>query len=90
MKLKNSSPYDALLYLVFRQRLLVTAAVGLLVTSHYLGSLVAAMANLTTYKLYVTHSEANDAAAFAMKFVFAGYLAFFIGLGLYSGPQLVS
>ena len=53
------------------------------------GSLVAAMANLITYKLYATHSQANDTVAFTIKFVLAGYVVFIIAMGLYFGIYLV-
>ncbi len=49
------------------------------------GSLMAAMANLITYRLYVTHCEDSGwgGAGFVLRFVLAGYLMFFAGIGLY-------
>jgi len=53
------------------------------------GSLMAALANLITYRLYLAHSEDNDTAAFTLRFVIAGYLAFLIGFGIYFGVTLL-
>ncbi len=53
------------------------------------GSLVAAMANLITYKLYAAHRNGNRTAAFTLKFILAGYVAFFIGLGLFFGLKSI-
>ena len=53
------------------------------------GSLMAALANLITYRLYVTQSRDGDKAAFTLHFVIAGYLAFFIGFGIYFGLNLL-
>ncbi len=54
------------------------------------GSLVAAMANLITYKLYAAHRNGNHAAAFMLKFILAGYIAFLLGLGLFFGLKSIS
>ena len=43
------------------------------------GSLVAALANLITYRLYVTYGEKKHVASFTRKFVIAGYVAFMAG-----------
>ncbi|BDY12132.1 hypothetical protein HCR_04440 [Hydrogenimonas cancrithermarum] len=43
------------------------------------GSLVAALANLITYKLYVAYGDRQRVGIFAKKFVVAGYVAFFVG-----------
>ncbi|MCD6496830.1 MAG: hypothetical protein J7M25_00805 [Deltaproteobacteria bacterium] len=51
------------------------------------GSLFGSLANLIAYKIYVTHEDVEHsetfAARFTAKFLIAGYLAFFIGIGLY-------
>ncbi len=47
------------------------------------GSLVGSLANLIAYRIYVTHKSADNKALFAFKFMALGYVAFFIGLGLY-------
>jgi len=47
------------------------------------GSLVGSLANLIAYKLYIRHESTNNTASFTIKFMALGYVAFFIGLGLY-------
>jgi len=47
------------------------------------GSLFGSLANLIAYKLYVSDVRSNDAAAFTVKFLFIGYLAFFLAVALY-------
>ncbi len=48
------------------------------------GSLVASMANLIAYKLYVNHiSTRKKLVAFTFKFMALGYIAFLLGVGLY-------
>ncbi len=49
------------------------------------GSLVGSLANLIAYRLYTSHESTNNSAVFTIKFIFLGYLAFFIGIGLYFG-----
>ena len=47
------------------------------------GSLLASLANLIAYKLYITHEGANNTAMFTAKFLAIGYMALFISIGLY-------
>jgi len=47
------------------------------------GSLFGSMANLIAYKFYVTHENTNNTAFFTLSFLVAGYVAFFLGIGLY-------
>jgi len=47
------------------------------------GSLVAAMANLITYRIYMTYGESEKRISFMLYFIGAGYLAFFAGLTIY-------
>ena len=47
------------------------------------GSLLASLANLIAYKLYITHEGANNIAMFTAKFLAIGYMALFISIGLY-------
>ncbi len=47
------------------------------------GSLVGSVANLIAYKLYLSHLENHDALRFTLRFLTAGYVAFFLGVGLY-------
>ncbi len=47
------------------------------------GSLVAALANLITYKIYVSYGDGKHTGRFVFKFVVAGYLAFAIGTALF-------
>ena len=47
------------------------------------GSLVAALANLITYKLFVTYGDKNRVGAFTVKFVTASYAVFVVGVLLY-------
>ena len=52
------------------------------------GSLVAAMANLIAYRLYLRGTDNKAAGRFALEFVVAGYGIFFLGhAGFYGlGP----
>jgi len=48
------------------------------------GSLVASMANLIAYKLYINHLSVKDKLfSFTLKFIVFGYVAFFLGLSLF-------
>ena len=47
------------------------------------GSLIAALANLITYKLYISYGDQNRAGIFTFKFLFAGYISFFIATVIY-------
>ena len=47
------------------------------------GSLFGSLANLIAYKIYVADEHTNDTAAFTLKFLILGYMAFFIAIGLY-------
>ena len=47
------------------------------------GSLVAAMANLITFRLYVAQADDVRAGAFLLRFVLAGFLALLCGAGLF-------
>ena len=47
------------------------------------GSLVAALANLITYKIYISYGDGKHTGRFVAKFIFAGYLAFAIGFALF-------
>jgi len=47
------------------------------------GSLFGSLANLIAYRLYVTHEDSNNTAAFTAKFLIMGYMALFISVGLY-------
>ncbi|NOY59099.1 MAG: hypothetical protein GXO75_09220 [Calditrichaeota bacterium] len=47
------------------------------------GSLMGSLANLIAYRLYIKHESTNNMASFTIKFMVLGYIAFFIGLGLY-------
>ena len=47
------------------------------------GSLIGSFANLIAYKLYINSSKTNNTVSFTTKFLLFGYLAFFIGVGLY-------
>ncbi len=47
------------------------------------GSLVGSLANLIAYKLYTADENTKNLAGFTTKFIVFGYLAFFIGIGLY-------
>lgn len=47
------------------------------------GSLVAALANLITYKIYIAYGDNKHTGKFIFKFIFAGYLAFAIGFLLF-------
>ncbi len=48
------------------------------------GSLFGSLANLIAYRLYVNHDSTRDPAAFTLRFLVIGYVAFFVCLGLYS------
>ncbi|WP_457749997.1 SLC13 family permease [Sulfurimonas sp.] len=47
------------------------------------GSLVAALANLITYKIYIAYGDKKQTKRFVAKFIFAGYLAFALGFALF-------
>ncbi len=47
------------------------------------GSLVASLANLIAYRLYLSYSEENDLGRFTRRFLAMGYLSFFIGAALF-------
>ncbi len=47
------------------------------------GSLIGSLANLIAYRLYITDTTTDNPVAFAARFTFLGYLAFFAALGLY-------
>ncbi len=47
------------------------------------GSLFGSLANLIAYKIYLTHEGTNNTAAFTLKFLLTGYVAFFLSIGLY-------
>ncbi len=48
------------------------------------GSLVASLANLITYKIYVTYAKKENVSGhFVLKFIAAGYLAFAVGFALF-------
>ncbi len=47
------------------------------------GSLFGSLANLIAYKLYVSDNDTNDTVIFTAKFLFIGYLAFFLAVALY-------
>lgn len=49
------------------------------------GSLVGSLANLIAYKLYIAHGNTNNPVLFTTKFLILGYVAFFVGIGLYFG-----
>lgn len=51
------------------------------------GSLVGSLANLIAYKLYLTHKSTSNPVSFTAKFLIIGYVAFFIGIGLYFGVE---
>ena len=54
------------------------------------GSLVGSLANLIAYKFYISQENTNNqVASFTIKFVILGYIAFFIGIGLYFGMQKI-
>jgi len=48
------------------------------------GSLVAALANLITYKLFVTHGPRNGLGRFVLLFVVAGYVTLLAGVALHT------
>ncbi len=47
------------------------------------GSLFGSLANLIAYKIYVTSEHSENTASFTAKFLFMGYVAFFISIALY-------
>ena len=47
------------------------------------GSLVGSLANLIAYKFFAARRSGKSQARFAAKFLLLGYIAFFIGIGLY-------
>jgi len=47
------------------------------------GSLVAAMANLIAYKLFLTHGGRKEAGRFVLKFIVAGYVTLLAGTALH-------
>ncbi len=47
------------------------------------GSLLGSLANLIAYRFYVVHDTTDNPVLFAMKFLFMGYIFFFLALGLY-------
>jgi Na+/H+ antiporter NhaD/arsenite permease-like protein len=47
------------------------------------GSLMGSLANLIAYRFYTTHSSTSSPVRFTIKFMLFGYVAFFIGVGLY-------
>ncbi|WP_457573679.1 SLC13 family permease [Desulfolithobacter sp.] len=47
------------------------------------GSLVGSLANLIAWRLYTNHGSTGQPFRFTLQFLGLGYLAFFLGLGLY-------
>jgi len=47
------------------------------------GSLVGSLANLIAYRIYIVNNRGGGAGVFTIRFFAFGYLAFFIGVGLY-------
>ncbi len=47
------------------------------------GCLYGSFANLIAYRLYITHENTRHPAAFTIKFLALGYLAFFCAIGLF-------
>ncbi len=47
------------------------------------GSLFGSLANLIAYKIYLSEDKNSNNISFTLKFLFWGYLAFFLGLGWY-------
>jgi len=47
------------------------------------GSIVAALANLITYKIYLSYNNAKNTKSFLWQFIFFGYLIFLFGYILY-------
>ncbi|VAW39945.1 hypothetical protein MNBD_DELTA04-315 [hydrothermal vent metagenome] len=47
------------------------------------GSLIGSLANVIAYKLYQSHDDTKNYAAFTVKFLIYGYIAFFIGIWMY-------
>ena len=48
------------------------------------GNLIAALANLITYKIYVSYDDGKHTGRFIFKFVAAGYIAFILGSVLFA------
>ncbi len=48
------------------------------------GSLVASLATVIAYRLYLADEQTDDAGAFTVKLLLCGYAAFFMGVGLYA------
>ncbi len=47
------------------------------------GNIIASFANVIAYKMYVGYADRREIAGFSVKFVCAGYVMFFLGIGLY-------
>lgn len=47
------------------------------------GSIVAALANLITYKIYLSYNSGKNIKSFLVQFIFFGYLTFIVGYILY-------
>jgi Na+/H+ antiporter NhaD/arsenite permease-like protein len=47
------------------------------------GTLIAALANLITYKIYLSYNGTKNIKSFILQFIFYGYIVFFIGIALY-------
>jgi len=47
------------------------------------GSIIAALANLITYKMYISYNNTKNVKSFLWQFIFFGYLAFLFGYLLY-------
>ena len=47
------------------------------------GSIIAAMANLITYKIYISHNDSKNTKSFILQFTAYGYAAFIVGYILY-------
>ncbi|NOY88211.1 MAG: hypothetical protein GXO93_02320 [FCB group bacterium] len=47
------------------------------------GSLVGSLANFIAYKIYITNKDTDNSFHFTLLFLLFGYVAFFIGIGLY-------
>ncbi len=47
------------------------------------GSLFGSLANLIAYKIYLTHEGKSNITRFTAKFLFMGYVALFVSIGLY-------
>lgn len=49
------------------------------------GSLVGSLANMIAYKFFIAHERTHNLLRFTTTFLIFGYVAFFIGIGLYFG-----